>query len=884
MREFDAKTWQWKLTPAFEPEIREETLDPLRAKLTTRGGRDFDIGALFVAFRARGLAPHGRGESEDAAFAAVLARLAGRGGSARKGAADIGPALDDVNAQPGDWHGGDEEHVEPDPVFGVSEGMFPQPGSDNASIYGSFEQMVADIADMGAGHIRRVKFCDVYWGSVYPTTGPRELEDKEEPSEPSFQYGKQVPPPAALLADLRENSFKVFGYLTEFLLACLAAGIRVTLTPFHPGGGSPLAANIGDKGGVNSDIEPPEGTWPDIVRARPVQQKGVRLASDKGWHLWYHGHGGAAVDPDEALYEKYCIHVWPTRESEGFSTSAYMRECARRKSLGIAAFCTGVAEYLVRIDEVLRAATGGEASVHDVVEFIELGNEIDGLYRIPSSAAQLAEMHPVDRDIDAIRAELGAREAGRYMALIAGPFRRLLPQMKFRAAELLSSKPVDAELVGSDGCRWDDLASARRVWLRNAILIGMQAETELWHEFQRALLLERLGLASVPDEVAEWVDTCESAGWYWPPYSSVAEDPLGLTARDLVHEVGFHWYHGYNVDVNKRIGTDLFEVGPGTFLYFDAERLAADVYAMRDEVVTPLRAAGFGVTISLGEIGFAASWPEGTDSAALQKAYYEGTNEVFQAAMLVRLLTVARIAGVAHVYWFCHLLKPLKVEDGVVSQWRGEVLASGLHNDLFESTVSSYDHFQATGAYCRPAWYSFRRLVWLFGQARNNGVTLHVNEGGRTAVRLRMRAPLSRDPDGTPVAEPYRFAWLIWLDQYSDSSCHHPEGDGTTAPADVTLYDTGGRGYRFLPLIPEVTVAGDDATDHNGYKAGSANWYFGDDDPLDPEWREAVAVNFGERENARGISYLYFTLHQAGPAYAACPICVLTDADHLVFA
>ena len=52
-----------------------------------------------------------------------------------------------------------------------------------------------------------------------------------------------------------------------------------------------------------------------------------------------------------------------------------MRECARRKALGVAAFATAVGQYLATLDLALQRC--GIADLADLVPFVDLGNEMD---------------------------------------------------------------------------------------------------------------------------------------------------------------------------------------------------------------------------------------------------------------------------------------------------------------------------------------------------------------------------------------------------------------------------------------------------------------------------------------------------------------------------
>jgi hypothetical protein len=771
---------------------------------------------------------------------------------------------------------GSESDVEPDSVFGVAEGAFPRkdvcnpicpPGGDDAQdIFGTFAQMVADVSAMGGGRLRRVKFCDIYWGSVFPSNPS---------SVTGFQSGIKVPPPSEILERLQADGYAVLAYLGDFLDTCLLDGVKVSLTPFNSGGGSPLSVAI-SAGGTTSGPNP-NTTWAEILKGLPPHHKGVRTPSEHGWDRWYWDLPSSGTS-DERAYQRYALNVWPTRESETVPAySAYARECARRKGLAVAAFCTGVAEFLAAYDRALRTWSAGEYDIYDIVEFIELGNELDGLFVIPANVASQVREPITEQDLLALDSE---REAGRYMALIAGPFRRHLPNMRFRAAEILSSGPVDPEWRDDGTCTWTDLFRHRCEWIRESVRTGIDEEVQLWSALQRAQLR---GADSVPglteSEYAEWLATCDSAGWAWPP-NPLRHGLLSLAATDLVHELGFHWYHMH--DWTTAQGIFLSE----PWRYADARRLGEAVDTFNADVLQELEAAGFDVGVSVGEIAFPATWPLGLVASDVQAPYYQHASELLQAAMLVRMLLVLRAKRVDHVYWFCHYLKPSSSSGGYPLTWNSEYQATGLRNDLSPPQVR-YSEFQSRGAYPRPAWYAFRRLVWLLGQTSARfGISIPVNGNGLTAIRLRFRYPIRIGPDGRELQSSYKYAWVIWVDQFADSSCLHPAPDERTyAPVGAYLSDTAGTGYQYLSLVPEVTVDFAARTvDGNGYKdVSEVDWNWGSSNIIDPAWRAAVDTMYGETHTDEGTSFLYFTVRKCDPHVAIAPVCILTNASNIVF-
>lgn len=827
---------------------------------------------LFDALRRAGVRPHGYGKDDDGFVAAVLhsvARVAGRGG----GEGLRAPGLDAVSAD----RGTPEADLSPDPWLGVTEGAFPRttscldgapfPGeTEGESKWGTFAEMVGEVAAMGAGRIRRAKSSDVYYGALFPYG-----TDYYEPGTADRAFfwlnGAQVPRPDALLDALAADDFQRLTPITEMLCACLAAGVKLALTPFNHGGGGGLNHVVGSGGDGGPCEDGTDGaacsgapTWAEIEDGAPAWQTALMVPSGEGWDPWYWnptGWGSAfdvgAPDPSEQAWQRYVLCLYPVGEGEGPErTSAYHRECARRKCLGLAAFAEGLGRWLAAFDAGCRGVSSssglprpGFVTVTDVVDLVDLGNELDVFFRRDSSE--------------------GTTEAGRYMALLAGPIRHHVPGMRFRAAELASLEPDSTGATFTSQCGF--LVDAVR---------AMADEVRRWTGIENAQVY------ADPDADEEaWLSTCDDAGYAWPPTVAYkSSEGLGLSIGDLVHYVGMHWFRCYNRDL---------EYQDKWSLYATAEALQAALTTFRQAVVDALAAdPGVAVATTVGAVGFPGYDPGDpdfhktahcTDTEVLDGEQtwgtesYAGTSPVFQAAMLVRYAALLRALAVEQVGVFCFGNRAA-CHSGTgppyfMPTW-SNFDGMGLFNELHPGTATFTQHLHA---WRQPAWYALRRLAWLLGAAGSAPVLVH-NADGLTVLRLDFPGGLSRGPDGEALPG-YRYGYLVWLDVPGDLKHGDPVPE-----AEVSFWslDSMATNYALLPVVPEVAPSSIvEALDRpGGYRATEPEWRW-------PGW-DAARVGARRTSTLEAVGARLFrtftltiTVRAAHPADAPAPLLVLVD-------
>lgn len=116
---------------------------------------------LFEAMRQAGVRPHCGDIAEDEGLAERLVRLCrdpvdGRSGPTRPLGAPTTSGEPEAEVDPSEW-------------FGVAEPACPWQDDHLAvGVWGRYDQVIGDLKDMGCGAIRRFKYRDVYWGSIFP--------------------------------------------------------------------------------------------------------------------------------------------------------------------------------------------------------------------------------------------------------------------------------------------------------------------------------------------------------------------------------------------------------------------------------------------------------------------------------------------------------------------------------------------------------------------------------------------------------------------------------------------------------------------------------------------------------------------------------------------
>lgn len=841
-RFYSRKAGRWLPLAEAWPLPQAPAVAALDRRLRVPGARRVvTIRALFETMRAAGVRPHCGEPCDDDRVAERWVRLCldVEDGPSRRSDPGVQVREPEADTAPSAW-------------FGVAEPACPLDDDEQGvGVWGRYDQIIGDLRDMGCGAIRRCKYRDVYWGSIFP--------------DGNYDRGSMVLPPAELIAALRRDDFALLAPFTELVMACLMSGIKMTITPFDPGGGS--AFSVASPGGaVSLDINAPlvdGATWAQVFANRPAWQQGIRVPSTQGWDAFYWNHGHPT--DDEQIFERFAIHLWPTRESDPVSSTAYARECARRKSLGIAAFCQGIAEHLAALDSAW-ARLLGNRGITEVVEFVELGNELNGLFVVPDDHT----------DPDVARAS--ALEAGRTMALLAQPFRSLLPAMKFRAAELSSwhAEPLVEPLFGpgclpAEGCCITDTFAARVGWLRETIGEGltMAHSVELLNQYSYAVLLSTGGATLLSADAIDWALTCFEAGYAWPPMVADVGDTLSFGATSLVHNVGIHWFHGQDHDDDGAKDIPRYQ---------DAARMAADLDLLRSVVVDGLSTThGFSLVMTAGAVAFPAVYPQGLEREDVKAPYYQETSTLLQAAMLARTLCLFQAAGAHRTSWFCPYLKPMAGgSDRSPDQWNSEGVGTGLHNDVY--TKGEYLDFAAQGAWRRPAWFTYRRLSWLLSLADGPGTIIH-NENGRTVIRYRLRSALSMRPFGLG----HRYLWVAWVDQYADSDCLHaayrlfhdpPVSYSVDDNMTLILADPVGRSYELVSLVPMLTEhirVGE--VDDNGYRQVSdRDWSWAG-------WDGALLDHRQVALGSEGRTFSIFTMQKCSTSTAQAPVVILSGAS-----
>jgi hypothetical protein len=188
----------------------------------------------------------------------------------------------------------------------------------------------------------------------------------------------------------------------------------------------------------------------------------------------------------------------------------------------------------------------------------------------------------------------------------------------------------------------------------------------------------------------------------------------------------------------------------------------------------------------------------------------------------VRCLASLVATGVDVVHWFCFMLSPTS-RHGLATVV-GESATMGLHNDVDPGSGQYGLPFQAADAYPRPAWYSFRRLVWLLAAAPDAAEVLYA-ERGFVVLRFTSILGIHIGPAGESYSSGWRYAYLAWVDQHAaNKSASNPDPRSGSGVFD--LYDAANLGYQPLDLVPTIRSSRfASAVDGNGYaQVDSLRW------------------------------------------------------------
>lgn len=765
---------------------------------------------LIAALRALGVraVPMATGlddTSSDAAMATLLAEAVPESSRARGG----DPGLDAPR---------------PDPRFGISEGLFAacdvcatcdassaDPACASVALWGSYVMTVRDVAELGAGFIRRSKGCDLYFTSVFPR--------------------QAVPAPAAMRAAVEADGYAALVNATAYILACRLAGVKVALTPFNEGGGGNTAISQAEIDGGATVTDPHTGTVPvsDFIAARPSWMAGLWVPTTLGWDpfywdttdpTWNTNTSGAAT---ESQYQQFALHLWPTSEEEMAGVdpavvggTPYARECARRKGLGLSTYASVIGDWLVLLHAALQSVFGDDG-IYEVLDRIDLGNEMDGVHQVTAEAG-------------ALDLSWSAHAAGRHMACVAAPLRLALPELRFRASELLYRALAE--------CDADDPMEDSASWLREVLSSGMTATLTEWAWFQAQVFDWRKhwvtpftpivrGGGTWPEECLDWYRMCAAEGEFWPPEPTRTDAGfLGFEAPELVHEVGFHWF----------AMQDSTERGdPAQWKYRDQAALADYCAYFAAEVVDALAADGFTLTISVGSFSFPAGYAN-VYSALRSAAFYDGATPVLQAGLLVRLTATLFACGVERIAWFTHDVGPaeMSANDTFVA-WTEPSTTNSLRNDLFG--VGTYNgvayptdarRFATEGAWRRPAWYALRRFIGIASYVATGAAELASTDSGIDGfMAIRFELSPRVDLGGVGLHATYRYAWLLWVDQYAPGPCL--PGAPSLTMVDVSLGTNARLTYAILSPIPDVVpsvATGADLDDVGYCGVDEVDWEF----------------------------------------------------------
>jgi hypothetical protein len=739
-------------------------------------GRVFgSVRRLFEALRLRGTEPHPYGPEGDGAVVLWLAGLLPESDPRRR---------DTGIPQPEQPLAGysDESAVRADPRFGVNNLRLVMGGCGESeagvtSDYGTWGQIVADVARIGAGTLRHFHAADLRVNTLFP--------------------GEPIPAPATIYADLAADGYARLQCFGDLLCACAVLGLQVVPTLFTNGG----SQNYLDA------LEEDAPNTATSVRAGALGKAGSftpYVPCVEGWDEFYYEEGyfgtgpttdGRASAEDKRIYQQYALTVrWQDMRGD-----EYMEQAACRKGLALAAFAQAIGEYLDLWDQALCEAAGDIAyTICDIVSYLECGNEMEGFF--------------------------SAEEYGQLMALLAGPIRMECDQTRFRLAEVASWVQDN----------WADKVT----WIRDAILEGLEPEVDRWVAVD-----------------ATWTSACEAAGFFWPPETGSEQVPRDPT--DLVHQVGLHWYHYHQ----PQDGPDQYQ---------GEARLQEDVEYLQEKIAELNDDHGYSLTWSTSELGFIA-WSQDQDDPRLEP-YNENASDLFQAGELVRRLLLLRALGAQRICW--HTLM-----SDIAPPWGGVFKTLGLRNDY---NNPDYDPqptvFQAQAAFRRPAWFAYRRLVWLISQA--DSVSVHKNSGYVTVVELTSKSgfdlPYDSEyglpaPEGLSPPQRYSRAFVAWVDQEAAQESTY----------DLVLYDRAEAGYRLLSLVPTVTMVDlADSTDDNGFAKGEEvdwNWEGWDWPQITTEhridWVEARHMPLAM--DVITVQLRPLSSVQARPA----PVCILTHAE-----
>lgn len=735
-----------------------------------RTGRSVSFRALLGQLRANGVEAHPFGADGDAAFVDALARRSRLG-------ADHVPHPPEESEDAGirsRWFGVDRARV-PWPV--------PRDRTDldesNGDAYGYMDEMFEDLAALRGGCFREGLSSDLTWHHVFPDT--------------------EIPKPDVIREWLRADRYLVLAHFLVSTLLARVDGIKLFPTVFVRGGGEGLNPDTHSPGALVSNpvthAHVADAPNYDTVRAgRTRHHASALIPSPLGWDPWYYDSATLGIEAPLSMWttsstlladgtvvlgegddgtfvetnQRFALNVYNgDRDDPTVPAGAdtYLGLVAIRKSLAVAAFGQGVGEFLRRVDGALRA---DGLELIDTIPHLELGAEND---------AQWAFTDEVLPDADSLSLseafvlwsqptfKESAREYARFHAVLASTIRTEWPSARFKASESAS---------------WGSLreAAARPAWLGYALGTELAVETE----FIRA---------------ASWADTSARGVQDWLDQQAAGEanctlPVLSVSTADLIHVVGFHWFHywvyGSAADPGYQSEADMYANTLVPFFSFVLQSCAL---------------AGFHVGWGVGNFGFPSAG-SAADAWAPHDPAYPANSQELEAGHLVRGFLTLVAYGASHVLWFSHMGE----KEG---QAAGLFATMGLRNDVPIVQIDAdadgeLDPLPAASmdAWPKAAWYAFQRLSTFMSRCAAANVVY--NTGGVVVIQLTAGADGFVQPDAS--GRRWRYAYVFWIDGASTTT--------TRGTATVTFELRGGNAFRWpferVALVPGATNWAEDET------------------------------------------------------------------------
>ncbi len=759
--------------------------------------------------------------------------------------------------------------VEPHPKIGMTMPMItfiPEPSSsydEAASQFGEVHERVADCARVGVGFLKHVGQADLSWQSLCWYYRSDTLG-----AVGNWTYNR-VSMPNEILSKLSENNWAPLSRFTWYLICCWWYGVETSVSLWDQGAGRSTSTRLAD------DLEdglpahqaaacvPSSNGWDGYYWDR----------DDPNWSAPSHTAGNGETTYQRYANYFYPTVAVDYRGYEDLEApSAYYQECGRRKCLGLAAFAQAIGAFFEQFDSFIRSypwpAGISVMSLTEVLVGLDYSHEVDRgwtplgdvrarpdedneqdtgrddgipadietfprtpsnqtapdpsapFVRGPSLLAVTEAARGEIRDPDVSSApwwdpfvqeagdppsQVAAKELGRFMALLGGPIQdRMQGRMTLRL-ELVGSEDLASDwesLVGEASDR--DLTNDSLPFVVDAVARGLPAELLRWRHFWS-------GTSSDGDDATEWADAIRDGAStsVWPNWSASRGSSHGARVANLVHDVGLQYFHHTTTDDGYG--------GDHSYDYLDDFEEWADLAELQ-QVVSVLRNAG--VEHSLAGIAFPACTRNNFVDPSIVIEFgvdpgisFQGTNELYQGAMVVRRLLMAYASGASRSCLYSDFNEPTPWNEPFEKMW-----STGLRNDVYvdssEVMVSPPWYFDATDAdgflqgthaWRRPAWYALQRMVWLLHQA--GSVELRAHPESRDVLIKLTASNGFRHPDDAD-AEPgdeitvWDEAWIAWR-------CSIPAG--ASAPDlggwfefELSLGESGE--YLVLSLVPEVDL------------------------------------------------------------------------------